>query len=155
MPRRDITLSVDIAAPMETVWRVVTDWEGQGDWMLGTTVRVTRGDGVSVGSELAATSAVGPIGFTDTMQIVGWDPPHRATVRHTGRLVRGSGVFTVLERPGPDGRDDARFVWSEQLDLPLGPLGALGWPLVRPLFAIGLRHSLHRLGRQCEELSER
>ena len=155
MARRDITLSVDIAAPVETVWGVVTDWEAQGDWMLGTAVRVTRGDGASVGSELAATTGVGPLGFTDTMEIVGWDPPHRATVRHTGRLVRGSGVFTVLEREGPGGRDDARFVWSEQLDLPLGPLGALGWPVVRPLFAVGLRRSLAKLAEQCERAAER
>lgn len=155
MPRRDITLSVDIAAPVETVWGVVTDWEAQGDWMLGTSVRVTRGDGVSIGSELAATTGVGPLGVTDTMQIVGWDPPHRATVRHTGRVVRGSGVFTVLERTGPEGREDSRFVWSEQLDLPLGLLGAVGWPLVRPAFALGLQYSLNRLARQCEQLAER
>ena len=155
MARRDITLSVDIAAPVETVWGVVTDWESQGDWMLGTAVRVTRGDGTSLGSELAATTGVGPLGFTDTMEIVGWDPPHRATVRHTGRLVRGSGVFTVVEREGPGGREDSRFIWGEQLDLPLGPLGALGWPVARPAFAAGLRYSLNRLARHCEQLVER
>lgn len=155
MARRDITMSVDIAAPVETVWGVVTDWEAQGEWMLGTSVRVTSGDGVSVGTELAAFTGVGPVGVTDTMQLVGWDPPHRATMRHTGRVVRGSGVFTVLEREGPDGRDDARFVMSEQLDLPLGPVGALGWPLVRPVFGLGLRHSLNTLARHCEQLAER
>ena len=67
MARRDITLSVDIAAPVETVWGVVTDWESQGDWMLGTGVRVTRGDGASVGSELAATTGVGPLGVAERL----------------------------------------------------------------------------------------
>ena len=119
--------------------------------MLGTAVKVTRGDGTSVGSELAATTGVGPLGVTDTMEIVGWDPPHRATVRHTGRVVRGSGVFTVLERRTDDGREASTFVWSEQLDLPLGALGALGWPVVKPAFAWGVKRSLDVLARRCEE----
>jgi uncharacterized protein YndB with AHSA1/START domain len=151
MARREITVSVDVDAPVETVWGEVTDWESQGEWMLGTAVKVTRGDGTSVGSELAATTGVGPFGVTDTMEIVGWDPPHRATVRHTGRVVRGSGVFTVLERRTDDGREASTFVWSEQLDLPLGALGALGWPVVKPAFAWGVKRSLDVLARRCEE----
>ena len=35
-------------------------------------------------------------------------------------------------------------MWSEQLDLPLGALGRLGWPLVRPAFVAGVRMSLKR-----------
>jgi uncharacterized protein YndB with AHSA1/START domain len=158
MARREITVSVDVDAPVETVWGVVTDWDSQGEWMLGTRVRVTRGDGASLGSELAATTGIGPLGVTDTMEIVGWDPPHRATVRHTGAVVRGSGTFTVVERTGTDGTDGtaaSTFHWSEDLDLPLGPLGALGWPVVRPLFAWGLRASLDALARHCAALAER
>ena len=151
MARREITLSVDVDAPVQTVWDVVTDWENQGEWMLGTRVRVTGGDGRSRGSELAATTGVGPLGVTDTMEIVGWDPPHRATVRHTGTVVRGSGTFTVVERDA----DRAEFVWSEDLDLPLGALGALGWPVVRPLFAWGLQRSLDDLARRCAALAGR
>jgi hypothetical protein len=36
------------------------------------------------------------------------------------------------------------FVWSEQLELPLGAVGRLGWPVVRPLFLAGVRRSLDR-----------
>ena len=146
MALRDITVSVDVEAPASAVWRAVTDWEGQSDWMLGTTVRVTSGDGVSVGSEIAATTGVGPLAVTDTMTVVGWDPPHRATVAHTGAVVRGSGTFTVVER----GPESSTFHWTEQLDLPLGPLGALGWPLVRPAFAVGIRWSLREMARRTE-----
>lgn len=145
MATRDITISVDVDAPIEATWAAVTDWERQGEWMLGTAVRVTGGDGVSVGSELSATTGVGPLGVTDTMEIVGWDPPHRATVRHTGRVVRGSGVFAVTERAG-----GSTFHWEERLDLPLGVLGALGWPVVAPAFRAGLRLSLNRLARSIE-----
>jgi carbon monoxide dehydrogenase subunit G len=143
---RDITVGVDVEAPADVVWKAVTDWEAQGEWMLGTAVRVTRGDGVGVGSELAATTGVGPIGVTDTMRIVGWDPPHRAVVEHTGAVVRGSGTFTVIER-GPHA---SRFEWGERLDLPLGVLGALGWPVVSPLFRVGLVASLRKLAARCE-----
>ncbi len=156
MARREITVTVDVDAPVETVWGVVTDWENQGDWMLGTAVRVTHGDGVSVGSVLAATTGVGPLGVTDTMEIVGWDPPRRATVRHTGRVVRGSGVFAVTEiETGPGEPERSTFHWSEQLELPLGPLGALGWPVVSPVFRFGLQRSLDEMGRQCARVAGR
>ena len=42
-------------------------------------------------------------------------------------------------------------MWSEQLDLPLGALGALGWPVVKPAFAWGVKRSLDVLARRCEE----
>ena len=155
MARREISVSVDVDAPVETVWAEVTDWESQGEWMLGTEVRVTRGDGVSLGTEVAAFTGIGPVGVTDTLEVVGWDPPHRATVRHTGRIIRGSGVFTVVERTGPDGREGATFTMAEQLDLPLGPLGALGWPVVRPVFVWGLQRSLDTLARRCEQQAAR
>ena len=71
-------------------------------------------------------------------------------MRHTGRVVRGSGVFSVVERRTPDGREASTFVWGEQLDLPLGLLGALGWPLVKPAFAWGVQRSLDELARRCE-----
>jgi hypothetical protein len=145
MVTRDITVGVDVDAPGDVLWKAVTDWEGQSEWMLGTAVRVTCGDGVGIGSELAATTGIGPLGVTDTMRIVGWDPPHRATVVHTGTFVRGSGTFTVIDR-GPGA---SRFEWGERLDLPLGLLGALGWPVVAPLFRVGLAVSLRRLARRC------
>jgi hypothetical protein len=67
-------------------------------------------------------------------------------VRHTGRLVRGTGTFRVLPREG-----GSTIVWEEDLDLPFGPIGRLGRPLVGPLSAPLLRLSLRRLA----ELSDR
>jgi Polyketide cyclase / dehydrase and lipid transport len=147
MTRAELTVPVDVAAPAETVWQRVTDWAGQGEWMLGTRVRPTSGgDGRRLGATLEAVTGVGPLAVTDRMEIVEWTPPRRCVVRHLGPVVRGEGVFEVL----PLGAESSRFSWSELLDLPLGRLGALGWPLVRPAFRAGLVFSLRRMGRQCE-----
>ncbi|GGM42914.1 polyketide cyclase [Longimycelium tulufanense] len=136
--------TVAVPASVETVWAAVTDWPRQGEWVVGTTVFVTAGDGAGVGSELAAFTGVGSVGFLDTMEIVGWEPPHRCEVRHTGRLVRGTGVFTV--QPTADG---AELVWEERLEPPLGRVGELVWPLVRPLFDRRLRRSLAHFAEFC------
>ena len=80
------------------------------------------------------------------MEITEWDPPRRCVVTHHGRVVRGDGVFEVI----PLGQDRAEFRWTERLDLPLGAVGRLGWPLVRPAFRSGVGYSLRRLARLCE-----
>ena len=54
-----------------------------------------------------------PVGFTDTMVITEWDPPRRCTVTHTGRIVRGEGVFEVLPRGGR-----REFRWTERICCP-------------------------------------
>lgn len=138
-----IAVDVLVDAPAEVVWQAVTDWPGQSDWMLGTRVWATERDGVGVGGGVAAFTGTGRWGFLDTMVITRWEPPHRCDVLHTGRVVRGTGRFEVVSLPG--GR--SRFVWSEELDLPWGPLGRLGWPVVRPAFALGVRRSLERLAQ--------
>jgi hypothetical protein len=144
--RRRIQVDVVVAAPPEAVWAAVTDWERQSDWMLGTTVRATEQGGIGVGGGIEAFTGVGRLGFLDTMVITDWEPPRLCVVEHTGRVVRGVGIFEVVPLPG--GR--SRFVWAEELDLPLGALGRAGWPLVKPAFAAGVRASLRALGRAVE-----
>lgn len=133
-----VQLDVFIDAPAQTVFDAVTQWSEQGLWMVGTRVEVRTGDGRSLDSELAAWTGAGPAGFWDTMTITRWEPPHRVDVLHTGSVVRGTGTMEVLALPG--GR--SRFVWSEDLDLPLGLVGRLGWPLARPAFLAGVKRSL-------------
>lgn len=146
----EVVLDVLVDAPQAAVWDALTDWERQGEWMLGTTVRSTGRGGDSpgrgVGAGLEAFTGVGPLGFLDTMVITLWDPPWRCEVLHTGRVVRGTGVFEVLSLPS----DRSRLVWSEQLVLPLGWAGRLGFPLVAPVFAAGVNASLRKLARAVE-----
>jgi hypothetical protein len=141
-----LVLTVDVDAPVEQTWAGATDWAGQGTWMLGTTVRPTAQGGQGVGGRIEAFTGLGRLGFLDLMEITAWDPPRRCHVLHLGRVVRGTGAFEVE----PRGQGRSRFVWREDLDLPLGVLGRLGWPVVRPLFAWGVRLSLRRFARWVE-----
>jgi uncharacterized protein YndB with AHSA1/START domain len=141
-----VRLDVVVRAPVTVVFDAFTQWSEQGRWMVGTRVEVRSGDGRSLGSELAAWSGAGPAGFWDTMVITRWEPPYRVDVEHTGRLVRGTGTMEVIALPG----ERSRFVWGEDLALPLGALGTLGWPIVRPAFLAGVRRSLRDFARLVE-----
>lgn len=141
----EVTETVDVEAPPAQVWAALVDWERQGEWMLLTDVATEDGDGQGVGGRLAARTGVPlpggrRLGVLDRMLITRWDAPHRVDVRHLGRVIRGTGTFEVR----PRGESASTFVWSEQLDLPLGRLGELGWPLVRPAMVVGVRLSLKR-----------
>jgi len=105
-----IAASVEIEAPAEATWAVLTDWSGQGSWMPMTTVEVTGGDG-ALGTQLTARSGVGKLALVDPMTIDVWQPPHRCEVAHHGRVITGRGVFVVDELPG--GR--SKVTWEEQL----------------------------------------
>jgi hypothetical protein len=150
----ELTVPVDVDVPAAVLWEVVSDLEGQSEWMLATTVEITSGDGRSVGTELRATTGLGPLGVADTMRVTEWtEPPaggsgtRRIVVTHTGTVIRGDGVF-VVEELGP-GR--SRFLWTELLELPLGALGRLGWPVVRPAMRAGVAHSLRAMARRTEQ----
>jgi hypothetical protein len=141
--RSSITVDLIVDATAEQTWAAVTDWPRQSEWVAATTVRNTAHDGVGVGGALEAVTGWGPLAVVDPMVIVEWDPPRRVVVEHQGKVVRGLGIFEVLELPG----DRSRFVWSEELELPLGLVGRSVWPLLRPLFVVGIRRSLRRFRR--------
>jgi len=134
----EITARIQLPVPPDQAWRAVVDWPGQGRWMLATQVHGDHGPGARV----VARTGFGPVRFTDTMVITQWEPPHRCVVRHTGRVVRGSGVFEVV--PAAAGSE---LRWTERLELPLGAAGRWGWRLARPLARRGMDLSLRRFAR--------
>jgi len=149
MTRVELAVPVEVDVPAEVLWRKVMDWERQGDWMLATEVRHTGGDGRSPGSQWNATTGLGPLAVVDTIELVelAEGGPWRAVVRHTGRVIKGDGVFEVAEL----GPRRSRFTMAERLDLPFGALGRVGWTLVaRPVSHAGLVVSLRRMARQVE-----
>lgn len=143
----ELTLTVDVDAPVEDTWLAATDFPGQGEWIFATRVRVISGEGRGVGARVEAVTGIGRFGVRDPFEITVWEPPHRCLVLHRGRVVRGTGAFEVQARPG----GGSRLVWTEWLDLPLGLLGQVGWLAVRPFFAAGVQHSLRRFARWTEQ----
>ena len=142
-----VVYSVDIAAPAQEVFNAVVDWRGQDRWVPLTTVRAGRQAGIAVGGEIAAYTGVGPIGFLDTMTITRWDVPHRVDVLHTGNVVKGIGIMTVR----PIDAENSRFYWAEDLEVPLGIVGQIGWQLVKTAFAFGIKAALKRFANLVEK----
>jgi hypothetical protein len=143
---RHLALDITIDAPVDSVFAAFSEWTEQHQWMLGTKVELREGDGKSVGSVIAGWTGVGPVGFWDTMTITHWEPPYRVDVLHTGKLVRGTGTMEVVALPG----NRSRFLWSEDFELPLGALGALGWPIGKIPLLEGVKASLKRFKQVVE-----
>ena len=142
-----IELEVLVQAPAINVWNAITNWQAQSNWMLGTKVWPVNGDGTGVGGQIEAFTGIWRIGFLDTMEITSWDPPTKCDVLHTGRVVRGTGTFEVIATS----ESTSKFIWSEDLDLPLGLLGKIGFTLVKPGFVYGVRKSLEKFADRVEQ----
>ena len=135
----ELVLTQEVDAPAEQVWDALTDWAAHDRWMLLTRAEGDRAEG----GEIRAFTGIGRLGFLDTMTITVWEPPRRAVVRHTGKVVRGSGAFEVEDL----GAGRSRVVWSEWVLLPLGVVGQLAWPVARVPLRLLLQASLRRLAR--------
>jgi uncharacterized protein YndB with AHSA1/START domain len=144
-----ISAGVTVAAEPQRVWDLAVDWSAQREWIWATT---TSG-GHGMGAVVTGWTGIGPVGFTDTMVITEWDPPRRCTVSHTGRVVRGDGVFEV--RPRENGSE---FRWTERILLPeallailpaaLQPAFArLAYAVIAPVARAGLGYSLIKFAR--------
>ena len=142
-----IELKVLVQAPALQVWNAITNWQAQSDWMLGTKVWPVNGDGTGVGGQIEAFTGIWRIGFLDTMEITAWNPPTKCDVLHTGRVVRGTGTFEVVATSD----STSKFIWSENLDLPLGVIGKVGFTVVKPGFIYGVRKSLEKFADLVEQ----
>ena len=142
-----IELKVLVQAPALQVWNAITNWQAQSDWMLGTKVWPINGDGTGVGGQIEAFTGIWRIGFLDTMEITAWNPPTKCDVLHTGRVVRGTGTFEVVATSD----STSKFIWSENLDLPLGVIGKVGFTIVKPGFIYGVRKSLEKFADLVEQ----
>ena len=142
-----IELEVLVQAPALQVWNAITNWQAQSDWMLGTKVWPVNGDGTGVGGQIEAFTGIWRIGFLDTMEITAWNPPMKCDVLHTGRVVRGTGTFEVVATSD----STSKFIWSENLDLPLGVIGKVGFTIVKPGFIYGVRKSLEKFADLVEQ----
>lgn len=134
-----IAAEVTVDADPELIWRTAVDWPRQREWIWATRVRGGHGPG----AEVTGWTGIGPIGFTDRMVITEWDPPHRCVLRHTGRVVRGTGTFEIASRGAR-----SEFRWIEHTQLPVPPaVGAPAGRMIAPIAAWALRSSLRRFAR--------
>jgi hypothetical protein len=141
-----ITARVTLAEPPARVWQVALDWSRQHEWIWATRVS----GGAAAGAAVVARTGLGPAGFTDTMEITEWDPPRRCTVRHTGKVIRGIGIFEVVPVSGGAGNgagNGAEFRWTERMPVPAPLAGPLGERLLTPIGRWFLQTSLRRLAR--------
>jgi hypothetical protein len=139
-PKATLFATTLINAPAAHVFDCLTNWSAQSEWMIGTVVHATKQQGKGVDGELSAFTSIGPFGITDTMRITAWNPPHQCSVMHTGRIIRGSGDFTVTSVS----KQQSIVTWSESFVLPFGIFGRLAWPIARPFVRLGLQVSLKR-----------
>lgn len=138
----DVTAELD-GSP-DLVWTILTDWEKQGDWMLEASDFVVvspHREGVGVVAE--ATVRIGGISTRDRIRVDVWEPPVHLGIEHLG-WVGGRGDLRMQPHAGGGTKLD----WREELRPPLGPLGAVGIRLFRPL----MRRIFERDARVLAEL---
>ncbi len=144
--RIEVTTTID--APVATVWSVLTDWERQPTWMVDArAVEVLTPFRDGLGVTLRCPTNVLGVTVEDVMRVTAWEPPTRLEVVHLGRVIQGGGAFE-LSAHGPQ----TMLTWWEEVDPPLGRLGAVGADLVvRPFVTRLFRRSLANLARLAEQ----
>jgi len=141
-----LTYTITISASQEQVFAYLTDWEKQSEWILFTQVRKTSSGDNGVGTTLSARTGLGPVGFIDTMLVEEWKPPIGCTVVHTGKVVRGKGVFTITKLS----ETSTEFAWDEITPVPLGAFGRFGLIFMKPVLGYMFNRSLRMLKRSVE-----
>lgn len=139
-PPPPIESLIVIDAPIERVWSVIADIEGQPRWMTDMkSVRILTPGRVGVGTRAEATIRMFGISVTDPVTVADFRPPTRFAVRHEG-LMSGTGVITL--EPGTDGSTTI-VRWEERLTPPVLP--HLGTALMAPPFRRVFQTDLERL----------
>jgi hypothetical protein len=121
---RDITVSIDIAAPVAAVWDELELVETHVEWMADAEAIHFVGDQTrGVGTRFICATKVGPLRLSDEMEITVWEPPAEMGVEHRG-VVTGRGSFKLVPI---DLERRCRMIWSETLSFPWwmgGPIGS-------------------------------
>jgi carbon monoxide dehydrogenase subunit G len=135
-----IESTVDLPAPPDVVWDLITDWERQGDWMLeASDIVVVSPRREGRGVEAEATVRIGGIATRDRIRVDVWDAPRHLGIEHLG-WVGGRGDLRLSET-----RDGTQLDWREELVPPWGLVGGLGIRLFRPLIARTFRRDARQL----------
>jgi hypothetical protein len=136
-----IELTQVVAADRDIVWKLLTDWEDQDLWQLeASDFRVVTPQREGVGVEAEATVKIGGIRTRDRVRVTGWEPNRRLEIEHLGWV---SGKGELILTPVPAG--GTHVFWREELDPPLGLLGAVGLAAFKPLMTRTFKRDLRAL----------
>ena len=148
-PRSDrmsvrVEASVDVPVDAATAFAAVVDLPSQERWIMLTRLYALEGDVPvpRVGSRFLAVHRRRQRRLPGQPGVTEYDPPHRWVARHEGEFVKGAGIMQV--EPLGEG---SRVTFTEELELPFGILGRLGWPLARPIARWGMAASLRTMAR--------
>lgn len=135
-----VTVSVDIRAPLASVWEAASDLANHGQWMadvesIGFDSETRHGPG----TVMRVATKVGPFRTTDVMKVTTWDTERRISVEHRG-LFAGRGEFELAPVGGA-----TRFTWSEEIEFPWRFGGPIGAAIARPILTLIWRGNLRRL----------
>lgn len=131
---------VVIDAPIERVWPVLADIEGQPRWMHDMkSVRMWTPGPTRVGSRGESTVRMLGISVTDPVTVTEFVPPTRFAISHDGTF-KGGGVLTL--ESGADGSTTI-VRWDETLIAPVFPHAAA--LAMAPVFATIFQRDLERL----------
>jgi carbon monoxide dehydrogenase subunit G len=136
-----ISREAQLSAGPDPVWRALTDWERQPEWMVDAAwVRVLGPSREGTGVHLRArTKILGISLLTETLTVTVWEPPQRLVVTRPG-FIKGRGEWTLE----PSGQG-TRFVWTEDLVIPVPLLGELALWCYRPVLRLLMGRSISNL----------
>jgi hypothetical protein len=120
--------SIVLPTPPVRAWSVLTDWERQSAWMRDADEVRVLGRREGVGTRLVVRTRLFNVpALSERMEVVVWEPPERLALAHR-HVVHGLGVWRLLPHPA-----GTRFVWIEDVTLPVPVLGELAAFAYRPL----------------------
>ncbi len=140
-----IRTSVDISAPIDTVWEAAADLATHHEWMADAeSIEFESDQRRGIGTRMRVLTTVGPLRTTDLMEVIEWIEGRSIGVRHTG-MVTGTGRFELAAIAG-----GTRFSWVEDLSFPTIAGGELTATIAKPVLGAIWRRNLTGLKRRIE-----
>lgn len=138
-----VVVSTYIDAPPDEVWSDVSEMASHAEWMADAeSISFASSTTSGVGTILVVPTRVGPLVTEDWIIVTRWDEGEAIGVVHVG-IVSGVGEFRLI----PEGAG-TRFVWEEDLTLPLSLGGRLGEVVAKPIVTAIWKGNLARLSRR-------
>jgi uncharacterized membrane protein len=139
-PPPPLELMIVIDAPIERVWAVIADVEGQPRWMHDMkSVRMLTSGQIRVGSRGEATVRMFGVSVTDPVTVRVFEPPTTFAISHEGTFA-GGGTFRL--EAGADGTTTI-VRWTEELTPPA--LAHAAAVVTTPVFRYVFQRDLERL----------